>query len=266
MPIRARSRPPTCSGWPAPRACSAGLASALRADQRELRQANIELKELRDAEIEHAASEERSRLARELHDGLAQDLWLAKLRASELASMEGLSPEARRAAESAVAAIDVGLGDARDAVGALRSSAHAESGFCSLVRRAAEDHGDRFGLRVEYTFEGEQTARIAPRTQAEVLRIVQEALANVARHADATVVGVHLRTTDGRIILRVADNGRGFEVGSAGARAYGLASMRERAALIGGRLRITSRPGSGTMIALTAPFEGPATVARAGQP
>ena len=65
-------------------------------------------------------------------------------------------------------------------------------GFCSLVRRAVEDHGDRFGLRVEFTFDGDHTARIAPRTQAEILRIVQEALSNVARHADATVVGVRL--------------------------------------------------------------------------
>jgi signal transduction histidine kinase len=232
----------------------AGLASAFRASQRELRTANTELAELRDAEVERAAMEERTRLARELHDGLAQDLWLAKLRTGELLAMDGLPVEARRAAEGAAAAIDVGLGDAREAVAALRSSAHADSGFCSLVRSAVEEHGDRFGLRAEFTFEGDHTARIAPRTQAEILRIVQEALANVARHADATVVGVRLEISDDRITLRIADNGHGFDVASVGPESYGLASMRERAALIGGRFRITSSAEAGTLVVLTAPF------------
>lgn len=233
----------------------AGQADAFRASQRELRTTNVELERLRDVEVERAAMEERTRLARELHDGLAQDLWLAKLRTGELLSIEGLSVEARRAAESAVAAIDVGLGDAREAVAALRSSAHSDSGFCNLIRRAVEDHGDRFGLRVEFTFEGDHTARIAPRTQAEILRIVQEALANVARHADATMVGVRLAVKNGRISLRVADNGRGFDVASVGSESYGLASMRERTALIGGRVRIASKPETGTLIIMTAPFE-----------
>jgi signal transduction histidine kinase len=239
-------------------ACSgcliAGLASAFRASQRALRTANVELGQLRDAEVERAAMEERTRLARELHDGLAQDLWLAKLRAGELLAMADLPADARRAAAGAAAAIDVGLGDARDAVGALRGTGHAESGFCNLVRRTVEDHGDRFGLRCEFTFEGGHQARIAPRTQAEVLRIVQEALTNVAKHAEATLVGVRLAVGDDRFILRIADNGHGFDALSPST-GYGLASMRERAALIGGRLRITSSPRDGTHLVLTAPFE-----------
>ncbi len=243
----------------------AGLASSFRASQRELRTANSELAALRDAEVERAALEERTRLARELHDGLAQDLWLAKLRAGELLAMDNLSVEARRAAEGAAAAIDVGLGDAREAVAALRSSAHADTGFCSLVRRAVEDHGDRYGLRVEFTFDGEHTTRIAARSQAEILRITQEALANVARHADATVIGVRLKIRDDRITLRVADNGRGFDVAAVGPQSYGLASMRERAALIGGRLRIASAVGSGTLVVLTAPFSAPKLLAAAEQ-
>jgi signal transduction histidine kinase len=240
----------------------AGLASAFRASQRELRTANAELAELRDVEVEHAALEERTRLARELHDGLAQDLWLAKLRTGELLAMEGMPPEARRAAESAGAAIDVGLADAREAVATLRSSAQADSGFCTLIRRIVEDHGDRFGLRVEFTFEGDHDAHITPRTQAEILRIAQEALANVARHADATVVGVRLVVGDGRITLRVADNGHGFDVAAVGPDSYGLASMRERAGLIGGRLQITSEPATGTLVVLTAPFAAPETTQR----
>ena len=240
-----------------------GLASALRAGFRDLRRANIELVELRDSEVERAALEERTRLARELHDGLAQDLWLAKLRTGELAAMDGLPVEARRAAQDAVAAIDVGLGEAREAVAALRSSAHADSGFCNLVRRTVEDYGDRFGIRVEFAFDGEHTTHIAPRTQAEILRIAQEAMANVARHAGATVVGVRLAIKGDRITLRVVDNGRGFDVSAVGRDSFGLATMRERAALIGGRLRVASRSGAGTKVVLTAPFTRPAALVRA---
>ncbi len=235
----------------------AGLASALRADQRELRSANIELEDLRDAEVERAAMEERTRLAREIHDGLAQDLWLAKLRAGELVGMEDLPVEARRAAEGAVAAIDIGLSEAREAVAALRSSAHTDSGFCNLVRRVVEEHGDRFGLRVEFTFEGDHTSRIPPRTQAEILRIAQEALANVAKHAGATLVGVRLRIADGRVTLRVADNGHGFSVSSPPGAGYGLTSMRERAALIGGSFGVSSSSDAGTLVNLSAPLDWP---------
>jgi signal transduction histidine kinase len=242
----------------------AGLASAIRAGQRELRTANVELEQLRDAEVERAAMEERTRLARELHDGLAQELWLAKLRTGELVAMDGLPPEARRTAEGVAAAIEVGLADARDAVAALRSPAHVDSGFCNLVRRTVEDHGDRFGLRIEFTFEGDHDAHIAPRTQAEILRIAQEALSNVARHAGATLVGVRLRIAHGRITLRIADNGRGFD-GKSSAEGFGLSSMRERATLIGGRLRITSRPEKGTLVILAAPFSAP-PAARAVSP
>ncbi|MCU0479497.1 MAG: histidine kinase, partial [Chloroflexi bacterium] len=81
-----------------------GLESAVRTGLRELRAANVELAALRDADVERAALEERARLARELHDGLAQDLWLAKLRTGQVAAMDGLPPEAKRAVEEAASA------------------------------------------------------------------------------------------------------------------------------------------------------------------
>jgi signal transduction histidine kinase len=71
------------------------------------------------------------------------------------------------------------------------------------------------------------------------------------------VVGVRLVIRDDRITLRVADNGRGFEVGTTSAESFGLVAMRQRAALIGGRIRIASTPESGTRIVLTAPFARP---------
>ncbi len=237
-----------------------GLEKAVRTDLRELRTANGELATLRDVEVEAAALEERARLARELHDGLAQDLWLAKLRVAELASIEGLPPDAGRAIQDVSAAIDIGIGEARQAVAALRERSHTDSSFSDLVGRTVEDYGDRFGLRVEFAFEGDRTTEISPRTQAEILRIVQEAMTNIARHANATIVGVRLAIKDDRITLRVVDNGRGFDVAAAGGDAFGLASMRERATAIGGRLRVSSRAGAGTRVVLSAPFMRPPAV------
>ncbi len=241
----------------------AGLASAFRASQRELRTANVELAELRDAEVERAATEERTRLARELHDGLAQDLWLAKLRAGELLAMDGLPVEARRAAESAAAAIDVGLADAREAVAALRSSGarrlRASATWSAGPSRTTET-GSASGSSSRS--KADHTTNIAPRTQAEILRIVQEALANVARHAQRhgrRRAPRDQRTTGSR--SAIADNGRGFDTGGRPTASYGLVSMRERAALIGGRLRVASRPESGTLVILTAPLP-PAAPAR----
>jgi len=240
-----------------------GLEKTVRTDLRDLRIANLELAELRDAEVERASLDERARLARELHDGLAQVLWLAKLRTSELAHIEGLPPDADRGIQDVSAAIDIGIGEARQAVAALRDRSHTDSSFGDVVRRTVEAYGDRFGLRVEFAFDGDRTTRISPRTQAEILRIAQEAMANVARHADATIVGVRLGIRGDRISLRIVDNGRGFDVAASGGDTFGLASMRERATLIGGRLRVSSRAGSGTRVVLSAPFMRPPAVMEA---
>jgi two-component system sensor histidine kinase DegS len=168
--------------------------------------------------------------------------------------MEGLSPEAARAARDAEAAVEIGLREARDAVASLRSPAPGSAGFGNVIRRVVEDYGDRFGLRVVFTLDEQGTPHIAARTQAEVLRIVQEALTNAARHANATVVGVRLVIREDRIGLRVVDNGRGFDRNAIGDTGYGLTSMQERASLIGGRLRVASRPGAGTRVMLMAPL------------
>ncbi len=230
-----------------------GLEAAVRAGLHDLRTANASLNDLRDADVQRAALEERTRLARELHDGLSQDLWLAKLRTGEVLAVPDLPPAARASALAAASAVDAGLGEARQAVAALRSVGTGEPTFPELVRRTVDESADRYGLRVEFSWDGDERLPVAPRTQAEVLRIVQEALTNVARHAEATMVGVRLAIRPGRLTLRVVDNGRGFDPAGVRDGAFGLVSMRERAALIGGRVRIASRPGDGSRIQVTAP-------------
>ena len=107
-------------------------------------------------------------------------------------------------------------------------------------------------MRVRVGAAGELDLSI--RVESELYRIVQEALANVRRHARATEVEIVLRTTARELVLAVRDNGVGFEPRREGQDRYGIVGMRERAKLLGGRLRVGSRPGNGTTITARVPL------------
>jgi signal transduction histidine kinase len=224
-----------------------GIEAETRAYVVGLRRANVGLERLRDAEVGRAAVEERARLSRELHDGLAQDLWFAKLKVGRLAALPGLDAEARAICGELDEAIDVGLTEARQAVMALRAVDDADASFCELMGRYVDDYGDRFGIRTEFTC-ADDVPRLETRVEAELLRIAQEALSNVRRHADATVVRVDVSAADGGVRLSVRDNGRGFDPAKIDGRGFGLTSMAERAALVGGRFTIDARPRDGTRV------------------
>jgi signal transduction histidine kinase len=217
-----------------------------------LRRANRTLELMRESEVGRAAMDERSLLSRELHDGLAQDLWLAKLKIGRLAAME-LAPETRSVVDEVSGAIELGLAEARQAVMALRIAADSDDTFAALMARYLDDFQDRFGLRVEFDC-GADLPTLPVRTQAELLRIAQEALTNAYHHADATVVRVRAQAEGDRFRLSVVDNGRGFDQEATRTRSFGLAAMRERAALIGAVLEVRSAPGDGTRIRVTAPL------------
>ena len=192
---------------------------------RALRQANATLEELHAVEISRAALEERARLSRELHDGLTQDLWLAKLKIGRLSAAVGKDPEARALVSDASDAIDQGLAEAHQAVMAMRIAAAEDGSFGHLLARYTEDFEDRFGQRVRVECDPD-LPELPVRTQAELLRIAQEALANVHRHADARIARIRARVEDGWFVLVIQDDGRGFEVaeaGSVGLRAAGNA-------------------------------------------
>jgi two-component system nitrate/nitrite sensor histidine kinase NarX len=151
--------------------------------------------------VRRAALEERTRLSRELHDGLAQDLWLAKLKIGRLSAMPATSSrEAKAVCDELTGAIDAGLADARQAVMALRLGSEPAVSLRELMAHYVDDFGDRFGLRAEFDCEGE-LPRLTPRAEAELLRIAQEALNNVVRHADATVVRVRAGVVDSNLEL-----------------------------------------------------------------
>ena len=219
-----------------------------------LRKANVKLERLRASEVERAAFEERARLSRELHDGLAQALWLAKLKVVRLLAQPGLNGETRGLAEETADAVELGLNEARQAVLAMHTSATTDSAFSELLERYVNDYGDRFAIPVEFSAD-EPLPPLGARTQAELLRIAQEALANVHRHARASLVAVSVGVQGEEITLSVSDDGRGFDINEVSDSKFGLSAMRERAGLIGGRLSISSLAGRGTTVSVCAPLQ-----------
>jgi signal transduction histidine kinase len=231
-----------------------GIQAELQGDLAALRGANVELRRLRDVDAANAGIAERSRLAREIHDGLAQDLWYAKLKQGRLVQAPELKDETRTTGREVLSALDAALADARQAVMALRVDPTASgSSLAEVLRTFVDDFADRFGIRAEFVVNGAVPA-LSARTEAEVLRIVQEALNNVRRHADATFVRVHLDCSDTAIRATVGDNGKGFDAASRPPDRYGLRGMAERAELIGAELAIDSQPADGTKVVLNIPL------------
>lgn len=223
-----------------------GVVADSRRDIADLRAATVEVRRLAASQFAAAGLEERARLAREIHDGLAQDLWYAKLKHSRLSQLAAFEGEQEKLSTEVTDAIDSALAEARNAVAAMRQG--AESGpLLELLTRLVDDFADRFVIRAELAVEG-PPPELGPRAQAEVLRIVQEGLTNVRKHADATVVRVNVANA-GDLRLTIADNGRGFRPGTQAA-GFGLESMRQRAESIGAELNVTSEPQNGTRVEL----------------
>jgi signal transduction histidine kinase len=223
-----------------------GVIIENRINVRALRTAHAELRRMRDLELAETTLQERSRLAREIHDGLAQDLWYAKLKQSRLLQLTDLhtDAEARGLAADVATALDSALAEARQAIMALRPA--GEGTLLEVLERYVDDFSDRFGIRAQFAAHG-TLPQIDARAQAEVLRVVQEALNNVRRHADATLISVEVRNDGETPTIRVTDNGRGFEPATRTG-GYGLRSMEERVQLIGGELSVRSAPHDGTTV------------------
>lgn len=229
----------------------AGIDAQSRADVRALRLANARLQALRSADAERATLEASARLAREVHDGLSQDLWLAKLTQARLAQVPDLPKDAKTLTTDLGEAVDRALGGARAVLATMRTGNDGPTVGDSL-ERVVQDFGDRSGILTEYTSSGSEPA-LPSRTGAELIRIVSEALTNVRKHADATVVRVNAVWGRSTFEVSVSDNGRGFDPGSVDGTTFGIVGMRERAELIGADVEIESRPRDGTKVVLRMP-------------
>lgn len=193
-----------------------------------------------DAEFGRAVADERARVAREIHDGLAQYLFAISTQVSMLESgapLEQVLPRLKSAATSAQQ-------EARFAVLAL-SSAGGSARFDAALRRYIEVLTADGELDVE--LDVDPNVRLAPDEQIEVFRIVQEGLGNARRHAEASHVEVSISQRTGRRVVTVWDDGVGFDASGA-TEGQGVANMRLRARAIEGDLSVRSKPGRGTAV------------------
>lgn len=220
---------------------------------------------IRNAQLYHrlrevAVLEERYRLSREMHDTLAQTLGYLGLQAGRALRLVE-SGETRQAAEELKRMGDVireAYLDVREAIDDLRLTAGGGAGGLeAALRQMVDAFHERTGIPVNLEADAPGLA-VAPEVQLQLLRIAQEALANVRKHSAASRVDVHLRAEDGQLELSVADDGRGFDPAGAAARGHhGLAAMRERARAIGAQLTIATGPGQGTRVLVRMPLVGP---------
>jgi two-component system, NarL family, sensor kinase len=211
----------------------------------------IERARLAEEATRVARAEERSRIAREIHDTLAQDLTAIGLDLEGALRHLDDSPErARERLERALATARESLEEARRSVLDLRAGPPAARSLTDGINALGRSFMSDTGIHVR--FSQEVKAQLPPWAEAELYRVVQEALANVRKHACATNVEIDLRVTPQGMKLTVADNGAGFEPRREPSEGHGLVGMRERAEIIGGRLQVHSRPGHGTKISVRA--------------
>jgi PAS domain S-box-containing protein len=235
---------------------SIGVDVTERAEaEQELRQSEERLRALAQ-HLESAREEEHTRMAREIHDELAQSLTALRLDLSWLAKKVPAGAQAVRAklAEMTVltnATIEAG----RRIAAELRPPILDDLGLIAALEWYVQDFAKRTKLHATLDAERQELA-LDGRLAVTAYRIVQEALTNVARHAEAKRVTVRLGEQDGALILEITDDGRGMRVDAAvSARSFGIIGMRERVVARGGALEVATSPGGGTVVRATIPLE-----------
>jgi PAS domain S-box-containing protein len=209
---------------------------------------------------EEAIAEERRRIAHEIHDGLAQDLVSLRMRARLWHQLVDESPQQMHAEIDALRdLLRDDIREVRRAIFALRPVALDEAGFYPTLRQFAADFAAQNQVHVDLQVKGEEV-HLPPFLEAVLFRIVQEALNNVARHAQASTVWIELNLEEaGAVQLTVRDDGAGFDPAileqAARSGHLGLKQMRERVAGLKGTFALHSEPGHGTEIRVGLPVE-----------
>ena len=200
-----------------------------------------------------AVLEERQRLARELHDSVTQSLYSIGLyaeAANRAMSQREAEPSLRNVREIGETAQEA-LGEMRLLLFQLRPQHLEEQGLAQALQSRLRAVEARAGLNVEFDCAANQ--RLPAETEHELYRLAQEALNNVVKHAHARRVGVRLHIAAQTAKLDIVDDGIGFDPSCSGAGGFGLSSMRERAAHLGGVLHVESARGSGTLVRVEVP-------------
>lgn len=218
----------------------------------------IENARLHDRVLDEAVLEERERLGHELHDGLAQTLGYVNTQTLAIKKLLASGEEEKAQAEVAkmeTTARQV-FTDVREAILGLRTSS---GGLLESIRSHVARFEGLAGIDVHLDVDEDlETSSLPAATEIQVVRIVQEALANVRKHSHATSARVTIEARDAELVIAVQDDGRGFRPDHqrrTGWPHFGLQTMRERAEAIGGRLELASAPGAGTKVQVCVPLE-----------
>jgi signal transduction histidine kinase len=218
---------------------------------------------LRAMERQGAILAERDRIARELHDSLAQVLGSTHLRLRTILARPAFVADEPAVAEELGAIADVceeAYRDVREAILGLREASRSR-GLIEALRAYLEKYGQQAGIPVDLEAEVNDEPALATSSELQVIRVIQEALTNVRKHARATRAQVRVTDVQGgeALMIVVEDDGRGFDPEAPRVHrdgGYGLATMRERMELAGGSLRIDSALGRGTRVVAIVP-QGP---------
>jgi NarL family two-component system sensor histidine kinase LiaS len=202
-----------------------------------------------------AALEERNRLARDLHDSVKQQVFaISMLVNSTRGLLRGDVERAQSCLEETDGYVQHVQQELTMLVRALRPPKLEEKGLVAAVKDLTSQWSQQSGIATQVSAQGEPAEG---RVEEALFRVLQEALANVARHSQATSANIILTSEQGIIRLRVDDNGQGFDPVAAQGRSVGLLSMQERMHALGGRLLVESTPGKGTQITAYCFAQGP---------
>jgi PAS domain S-box-containing protein len=221
--------------------------------ERELLRSREQLRALAAA-VDRAREAERAHIAREIHDELSQALTGLKMDVAWLARRLGGDAAVVRRLEATNRLIDSTVETTRCIAAELRPGVLDDLGLAAAVRWQVREFADRTGLDCSVSIATDNILPVGDPRAITVFRVLQEALTNVARHAEASRVEVNLAASEQEVVLAVADNGRGVETRARSRSGFGIVGMRERARAWKGRVEIESAPGKGTVVRLRLPL------------
>jgi two-component system nitrate/nitrite sensor histidine kinase NarX len=212
---------------------------------------------MREHEQQGAILAERERIAREMHDSLAQVLGATHLRLRSLTMREEVGTTSRTGTELTELAdvCEEAYRDVREAILGLRESSRADRGLLESLHAYVEKFSHQSGITTTLVSTLDHELVLSPRCEVQIIRVIQEALTNVRKHAGARSVVVRVSDDDEATTFAVEDDGHGFDLDAMtpDGDGFGLHSMRERLALVGGSLTLESTPGRGTRVVADVP-------------
>ena len=216
---------------------------------------SVENLRLYEERSELARMEERNRVARDLHDSVSQQLFALHMSASSLPKLLELNPEhANKVMEQLIAMSSTAQRQMRGLIAQLRPMELQGRTLCEAMDRWFPDYCRQNGL--QGTLDLQLRSRLPEAMEHQLFLIVQEAMGNVVKHAEATNVRLYLGETDSQVVMNIEDDGTGFRSEQVRTGAYGLSTMRERAQKLGGEAEIMSKPGAGTKVKVWFPIFG----------